>query len=243
MKKRIYILLNLLFVSISLFSQSNTDYERFMSKSQGLSNLYRGTAPLNYRFKFTGTYFAYSEDFKQGDICFNEKIYHNILINLNSHLDELYLHIPESGRYVVLNRDFVSRFNMENRKFINSNHIYIVIKPSSLNGFCEILFEKDGVLLLKKIIKTYAERINHFTSTDNNSKLERMFNTSHNYYLIKDQKAYHIKNYRDISNALQFKVRDIKRYSRENDLDYREDKDLSFYKVVEFIQSNNRAEK
>ncbi len=243
MRKRIHVLLTLIFISINLFSQNNTDYERFMSSSQGLLNLYRGTAPLNYRFKFTGSYFAYSEDFKRGDICFNEKTYHGILINLNSHLDELYIHIPESGRYVVLNKDYVSRFNMQSKKFINSDQIFIVNKPTPLNGFCEILFEDNNVMLLKKIIKTYAERINNFTSTENNSKLERIFNPSYYYYIIKDQKAYHIRNYRDISNALQFKIRDIRRYSRENHLDVRTNKDISFFKVVELIQSNNRVVK
>ncbi len=209
----------------------------FIENADGLSNLYRGAAPLAYRFLHTGTFFAYGVEFLQGEVMFNNKFYVDVKLNLNGHMDELYLYIKETERYVVLNKDFVDFFKIGERSFIN-------IKKQAANGrtfpdagYYEVMFSNSSVKFLKKTRKLYSERINNYASASTNSKVERLFTPEFSYYLIKEEKSANIKRLRDIVSFFGIRRGDVKAFIRERDLDLRHNKDNSFTEIIKFIEN------
>lgn len=238
MKKFILAPLLCFFLS-SLSAQTGEDYQKFTENAEGYSNLYRGTAPLAYKFTHTGSYFAYSPDFQTGTVRYNNKTYTNLMLNLNSHLDELYLFITYSGRYVVLNKDFVDTFTMGAKEFhnirANENEGNPILSP----GYYEVLHKNSSVILYKKTKKTYAERINQSASSATNSKLERMFLATYTYHLVKDEKAHGVKRVGDIIRVYPAKRKEIRHLIREKNLDARSNRDYTFAEIIKFVESTS----
>ena len=238
MKKIILVPLLCFFLS-SLFAQTVEDYNKFTENAEGYSNLYRGTAPLAYKFSHTGSYFAYSPDFQTGTVRYNNKTYTNLMMNLNSHLDELYLFISYSGRYMVLNKDFVDFFTMGTKEFHNIISQNGESNPGLSPGYYEVLFKNSTVKLYKKIKKTYTERINQSASSATNSKLERMFLATYTYHLLKDGKVYGVKRVGDIIRVYPAKRKEIRHLIREKNLDARSNRDHTFAEIIKFVESTS----
>jgi hypothetical protein len=215
-----------------IFAQQGRGYDKFVRDAGEFSNIYRGQAPLEYNFFHTGTFYAYSSEFEKGNVMFNGKLYKDIYMNLNSHLDDLNVLIKTSGRIVVLNGEFVEFFNMGKREFINLRSD----NQSLQKGYYEVLYNGDA-RLYKKTTKTYSERINESISFKTQSKLERLFIVSESYYLIKENSVKLIKNKADLLSGFRDRKRDIRQFIRERNLDMKKDKDRSFALVIGFVES------
>ena len=147
MVKRIFVFILLSFSYSCVYSQNGTDYDKFVAEAGDFLNLYRGTSPLPYKSLHIGTYYAFSEEFEKGDLYYNGKIYHGVEMNLNSHLDELYVKVPGSGRAVMLNKEFINKFSLGKRNFllIDKRHEKGAPQP----GFYEILYDGQAKLYKK----------------------------------------------------------------------------------------------
>ncbi len=216
-----------------VLGQQERSYDKFVKDAGEFSNIFRGQAPLEYNFFHTGTFYAYSSEFEKGNVMFNGKLYKDIYTNLNSHLDELNVLIKTSGRIVVLNGEFVDYFNMGERNFINIKNDNQFLQK----GYYEVIYKGD-VRLYKKIKKIYSERINEAISAKTQSKLERLFIVSQNYYLIKDNSVKLIKNKSDLLAGFPDRKKDIRQFIREKNLDMKNEKERSFALVLGFVESS-----
>lgn len=242
----------------------NADYDKFVANAGELSNLYRGAAPIEYRFKYTGTYFAYSDNYEKGNVLYNGRIYKNVLLNLNAHNDDLQIKIVKSGLFVTLNKAFVQSFTIGNLKYINVGRVLTNekfsggvfdsviegVEESFLDnllapGYYEIIH--DGYLkLLKKTKKIYSERINQSASADK-SQVERTFTGTSTYYLIKDKSLGNktlqnekelvvIKRKSALISQLKSRKSEVRQFVRKSNIDYM-NKDLLFGSILEFYES------
>ncbi|PKO97968.1 MAG: hypothetical protein CVU13_12370 [Bacteroidetes bacterium HGW-Bacteroidetes-8] len=243
MRKRALLIPLFVLFALAASAQKSIEYKAFADSADGFSNLYRGSAPLAYRFLHTGTFFAYGVEFLPGEVLFNDKLYTDVMLNLNSHLDELYLFIKETGRYVVLNKNFVDYFSIAHRKFYHFRESKKSEADTLSPGFYELLYGNESARLFKKTKKVYAERINHFASAATNSKLERMFMPLYSYYLIKDKETYNIKRFRDILSIYDIRRRDLRPLIREKSLDVTKDKENSFTEIISFIETSGISRK
>lgn len=185
-----------------LYTQTE-DFKSFKADAAELLNLYRGAAPIQYRFHYTGTYFAYQDEYVKGNIIYNGKLYSDVLLNLNCHSDDLQVKIEKSDLIVILNKDFVNSFSIGNHYYINigrraTGNVYLpgsnedermegvergFIDESLPAGYYEVMYDGE-MKLLKKTKKTYGERINQSAGTDPKSAIERSFSTTYSYYLV-----------------------------------------------------------
>lgn len=230
-------------ILLPLLAQTGGDYKIFTESAEGYSNLYRGTAPLAYKFTHTGTYYAYSADFMDGIVKYNNKLYSNLKLNLNSHLDELYLFIKHTGRYVVLNKDYVDYFKMGEREFRHIREMKGSKGDMLSPGYYEVLYKKDDLILYKKIRKTYAERINQAVNAETKSKVERLFIASFSYYLVKGENVKSIKRVGEIIKLYPSVRKEIRQLIREKNLDQRADRDHAFTEIIKFVEFTNPTRK
>ncbi len=246
--------------------EQNSDYDKFVADAGELSNLYRGTAPIEYRFSYTGTYYAYTENYEKGNVLYNGRIYKDVLLNLNAHTDELQVKIPSSQLILVLNKDFVQSFTIgvhnyinvgrkveENKQDFSNKNINIIesVEGSSVDniipgGYYEIIH--DGNLkLLKKTKKIYSERINQSASIETKSQVERIFTGSISYLLIKDKyigknltpsgnDVVNIKRKASLISQLRSKKSEVRQFIRKNNFDS-SNKDLLYSSILKYYES------
>ena len=218
------------FPIVLITAQNRDDYERYMLESKANSVLFRGPSPLLYSFK-------YSPVFDKGELRYNGKNYHNVEINLNSHLDEVYVKFNGSAIIVTLTNDMVEHFNIGNKFFLNLKDDEKVDSPSP--GFYQVLYSGKDVLL-KKIKKVYQEQISQSYTEGANNKLERSFKTAVTYYLFKDNVYYEVKNRSSIVNLYKNEKKEIGRFVRESNLNFYDLKDESYVAIMNFVESGKR---
>lgn len=221
--------------TINSFSQEKDDYTVYRDNASDLINLLRGASPLIYGFGFTGTYYAYSDTYEFGKVVYNGKIYKDVRLNLNSHLDELYVIDDQIGKVVILNKDFVSEFQLGDKRFININQDASHYSLDS--GYYQLLWEGDEVRLLKKIKKLYEEKINQSLSSSSKNQIERIFFPSTQYYMLSNDKIVQVKRLSDIWKFYSLPRSSVRKYVRENLVDVRNNRDYSYNSLLLYINS------
>ncbi|MCK9628129.1 MAG: hypothetical protein M0R37_06015 [Bacteroidales bacterium] len=212
------------------------DYKSFMESAGSNSALFKGAAPLLYRFVYTGTYYAYEKTYLEGDVLYNGKHYKGVRLNLNSHLDELIVWDEANKRSVQLKKDHVKQFTIGTRKFINVKEPDVsgMIHP----GYYQLLYN-NSVMVYKKIVKVYTESINQEYIASNRGLIKK-FVSSVRYFLINQDGTYIIRRKKDILNLYPEKKKEIRKYIRSNDLYFNEDNiDVAIVSILSFIDNKH----
>ncbi|MBP9979058.1 MAG: hypothetical protein KBE96_07330 [Bacteroidales bacterium] len=225
-------LLSLIISSLSLNAQSDEYFKSFMEEADINSVIYRGNAPFSYHFKHEGSYYLINEKFHTGSIIFNGKKYTDVEINLNCHIDELIIKIPESISTVIVNKEFVNSFNIAGKNFIYYNS-FNSLSPES--GYYQLQYSGRDTLL-KKVKKIYVEEIPQSATS---GTLRRIFKHEENFHIYTDGKWNKAANRRDLIKIYPQIKKEIKRFIRESKLNFTNDKDNSILEVVKFAEINN----
>jgi len=214
-------------------SQPRENFDSFMKEAGMNSVLFRGSAPMTYEFRYTGTYYAYSPEFQPGEITYNGKKYYDVLMNLNSHTDDLLLKFNGSVITVTVNKEFVDDFTIGKRRFINFRGGTSEGAPQA--GYYELMFSGSDTLL-KKIRKQYKEEIPQ-TLSGNERTMNRYFKQIEDYYLLQGGRWSSVKNRKSLFNAYaQFK-RELSHFSREANLNFYDNRDESFTAVMKYAET------
>ncbi len=239
MKKSLLLPLSLL-LSIYSWSQTNVtaDYHNFIEKNRENLILYRGVKAEPYRVPDKGTYYAYSPDFSEGTVIYRDKSYYNLSLNLNSHLDELYIK-DNNHVLIVLNKSLVKSFSLANRNFINFLSFEYSIKGLPDNGYYEVLYKGD-YMLVKKITKRYSESVVRNISAKSEDgrtfMIERVYEPQSDYFLIDNNRAYRIKKERDLLSHFPDQKREIKSYMRSLDYSTRKEREKLFVMILTMVE-------
>ena len=142
---RIAVLLLLLLMPVSLEAQD--DFSLFRSSAGNASVLYRGRRVLDYTFPFNGTYYWSSPDFAPGTVCYNGKVYACSQMNIDAAQQELIVRSEDDSLPVLLNRDYVKRFTLDGRKYVNGRLFFG--NPDFPEGFFEVLYEGRAMALMQ----------------------------------------------------------------------------------------------
>lgn len=171
-----------------------------------------------------GSQFLFPE-WKSGSIQLYEQSYSDLRLWYDLYLDALIwwnTEIVGEGR-IVINKDQLTHFNIENQKFINfsfSKYNKFDLK----NGYYEVMVDDEVSLLCKRKVKLIPKATyNQFEREDT-------------YYLIINQSVTEIENRKKFLK--QFSKEDqeqIKKYLRENKIIFRSISDIERIRLVQFI--------
>ena len=86
-------------------------------------------------------HFLFADKFQKGAVKYNNQMYYNVLMKYDTYEDNLILKINSKTEDfpIILNRELISFFKMNNKTFYN-------IKQ----GFYEILYQSNNIALIKK---------------------------------------------------------------------------------------------
>ena len=173
--------------------------------------IFRGELTEKYQYKINGTAYAYSDEFKQGNIMFNGKLYMGVFLNLNSHRDELQLKASESGIKagnadsgmddginIALKKELVGDFSIGDRNYTSLYGEYAV--NGLKEGYYEVLYRRGNNMLVKRHYKNVSEKTDAISG-----KMETIFKSKHKYYLVADGRVKSVKNEKNLAKICRGK--------------------------------------
>ena len=169
---------------------------------------------------------------------YNGKMYHGVEMNLNSHLDELYVKVPGSGRAVMLNKEFINKFSLGKRNFLLLDKRREKGAPQS--GFYEILYDGQAKLY-KKIRKVLSEKIGSSVNPVTRSKIERRFELVETSYLFTSGEWHTIPRRNSLLMQYRETRLDIRKFIRNNGLNSLSDIDIVYASIMKFAESTTNA--
>ncbi len=119
MRKGELMILSLLLLPVAMQAQNRSEYESFAESAGAKSILYRGPGPKKYNFLYNGHYFWDSRDYKSGSVCFNGRVYDNVLLNIDAYGQQLLVRSDVGAMEINLRRDFVEWFEIGGDRFLN----------------------------------------------------------------------------------------------------------------------------
>jgi hypothetical protein len=226
----IYLVLILIasLVPVHAFAQEE-DSQVYMSEVEGLSILFRGKIEKHYGYRYTGTYFAYQEDFVLGDIFYNKKLYKGVYINLNSHTDQLLVKQNKTSLPIRVEKFLVDWFMMDGRTFVR---VKDGPEGSLEGGYYEVLVD-DRYKLLKRIRKNYREDLN---SSGQQSQIVRVFDQETAYYLNDGYGWIEVKGKKTFAKQFPLYKKEINSIFNGATRQDREEKDGLYKKIMEVVK-------
>lgn len=163
---------------------------------QESATIYRGRYPTSYPFRFNGTYYWETKQYRPGTLMYNGKLYQGVLMNVNAAEQSLQIMPEENALPVVLFRDQVSWFRIGQDLFVNLEYIGFSDAPE---GF--FLVAKDGgTPLLRQVRKEIQNNLGNenggaigYVDPDYDPDIITCFAKSETLYAIKDGKVSRIK--------------------------------------------------
>ena len=89
--------------------------------------------------------------FRRGDLLYEGKLYHHLLLDIDASQQHLLLRHPSSSVVLDLGLDRVERFDLGGREFINLNAAGYPVAP----GFFEVIASGAGTVVYRKIAKVF----------------------------------------------------------------------------------------
>ncbi|HQB56379.1 MAG TPA: hypothetical protein PKW78_05870 [Bacteroidales bacterium] len=185
----------------------------YMEQSSGYSPLYNGKIPPPYNMRHEGTYFLESEEYMVGTVVYNGKLYVDVHLNLNTHLDELYIKIPLYNSGSSLLKAHVESFTMKDMQFIN------IVKEkwpgAPQEGYYRILYAGDNISVLKRTVK----RMNSSAVADD-KRVTHVFEENSSHYILRDGNFYPVKSKSSLLSILSDRRKELNRHIREEKLNF-----------------------
>ena len=194
-----------------LHSQQRYDY---YAEAGFDSPLFRGEIVQRYPFPFTGTVYAYSDEFEMGDIEFNGKMYYGLMLNLNCYRGEVHVRVGTTKDCIVLKNSLVGDFNIGKRRYVSLSGEREIKGLDA--GYYQVLYDGKDMILKQIRVELYDRA--EFPS----GNITKVFVPKVKYWLVKEGQVRQIRKERDLQRVYKPFKRDIKSYMShhsEKDMD------------------------
>lgn len=121
--------------------------------------LFRGQFAPSYNVPHNGTFYWSSPEFKRGDVCFNGRVYHDVLMNVDAYSQNLIVQKSPSSVRIMPERSRVAWFVIEGKTYVNLNYSGIDDVP---DGFFESFADNRGNLWYRQVRKPVFTEIGNF---------------------------------------------------------------------------------
>ena len=109
--------------------------------------MFRGSLPKAYPFHFNGTYYWEKEQFEEGSVFYNGKLYEHLFLNVDAYQGELLVRQDSDVTPVSVFIDQVAWFTMGGKRFLNLRYLGYT---EAEEGFFEIV--RDGRVPLLRVL-------------------------------------------------------------------------------------------
>ncbi len=217
------------------FGQEEKDYYKWFDQVIGHDHLalHYGTQYIDREagrvYKGEHAFFK-SDKSLLGTIYYDGQVYYDFHMKYNLETDKLLIEVKGTSLSVLqLVSSKIEKFTIDENKFIRVDR---QIEDGKINGFYELLLEKESFQLLKKYKATRVNRIENVTGKD---KLLVKFRKKNWYVLNAKEGFQNIKSKTDISKVYPHLKKEIKTFYKEYRILQNENPDAFMKKLFDTI--------
>ncbi|UII20169.1 hypothetical protein [Fulvivirga ligni] len=188
------------------------------------SPLYKGVRYVDYGLTIEGNQFFTVTNATETQLTFNNVNYRNPSILYDIHLDKL-ITVYDKSLYTTLLASQINYFHI-------GSHLFIPVKDKSGNyGFYESLYAGTYSLLIKHV-KDINEKLNE-------REVLKKFVSSKKLFVYHHDQLTEIKSKNDLLKVFSNKENEIKKYIKEQILNFRKDIEASALQLVKFYENES----
>lgn len=197
-------------------------FNKAMGKQAGL---YNGPEFIPYGFVSpTNANFKDSVTFVIGNVNYDGVLYTNVPLIYDLHQELLITRLHNGFTSYSLLNEKIDNFDM-------FDHHFVRFQPDDINrimaaGFYDELYNNKLQLLAKRYKDLQEEHL-EFTITN-------VFSEKNTYFLKKENKYYRVQNSSDFLKVLRNKKNELKKYVKDNKLDFRKNRERSMIMLVSY---------
>jgi hypothetical protein len=165
-----------------------------------------------------------------GDLIYDNQYYTNVNLLYDLYTDDLIFGFNENElvQYIKLVKDKVSRFNFNNKQFVN-----IKDEDTGLNGFFEVLYGSSDIVFYKGYKKIISKQIDF-------QKVYYSFSEKTSYYLKYENSFYSVNSKKSLTKQFPQKRQAINKFYSKNRYLFNNDFDQFMVKLVsEIVEDKN----
>ena len=151
------------------------------------AGIFRGKLPNVYPYRYNGTYYWFTKDFRYGDVLYNGRLYEHILLNVDACEQELQVRPVEKESALVVFRDQVAWFTMDGTRFVNLRYLGWTEAPA---GYYEVVRDGETPLLrqVEKVLRIDSNgsgyRLIGYQDPEYDASLRNFFNLKETFYAL-----------------------------------------------------------
>ncbi|HJS53085.1 MAG TPA: hypothetical protein VJ765_01035 [Chitinophagaceae bacterium] len=213
--------------SLAVSISATTDFAKniYYLQRGNEAAIYSGILHYRYSSDIGGIAYYRSENWQRGEVIYENTLYKNVLMKYDLVKDQLIVISNDtSGVSIGLFSPRVKQFFLSGSTFIrvdNNNG------GSLQSGFYRQL-AVGKVIAFARVKKIISEKI-----IDN--KVARNFDENIKYYVLKEEKYFHIQNKNDLLTALKDHKKEIQGFMKKNKFKYRKEPEKTIVSLVDFF--------
>ena len=193
--------------------------------------IYTGKIEPRYLFKILNHPYLDTDAFRKGTLSYDGVVYPDVMIRLNQNQEELIVLSPDKRFATIVPRDRVG--------YASIDSLYICYgKPESANG--QVLPEGYYVRLHNQDCQVWKRELFLLNSNIKDMTLEYFFEKKSKYYIYKDHIYYPVNNKRSVLKLFMSKKKELRKFIRQQGLNFRNDPDRSIVAVTDYYESLNK---
>ena len=157
-----------------------------------------------------------SDEFLVGEVRYKGMVYKNVLLRYDAFLNQLVVKTPEKQANVYIPMHAVEGFTIGGLVYAKHD-----------SEFMAVHYDGSHMELLEQMRVKMKENMNH-------ENLQYEFKRNVNYYLLNDGRMYEVTNMRSVLKLYPGLEKELKRFSRMNNLNFKENRQSSLVSLVKY---------
>lgn len=157
-----------------------------------------------------------SDEFLVGEVRYKGMLYKNVLLRYDAFLNQLVVKTPEKQANVYIPMHAVEGFTIGGLVYAKHD-----------GEFMAVHYDGSHMELLEQMRVKMKEDMNH-------ENLQYEFKRNVNYYLLNDGRMYEVTNLRSVLKLYPGLEKELKRFSRMNNLNFKENRQSSLVSLVKY---------
>jgi len=182
--------------------------QNYLTKTKAYSTLYNGKIEKSYDVLYANHPYLGADKHVQGTLCYNEVVYHDILMRLDLNRDELTVFSPDKRYHIVLE---IEKFNYA---IFNGYTIITSMDESNVDSKYRILL-KDGVY---PVVKQYKGRVE--AEQVSAIAIKQYFRFKEQFFVYINGIAYQVKNKNALLKLFPDKKKELNEFAKKQKLSF-----------------------
>ena len=198
-------------------AQEQQLFDEYLREAGDRAEMFVGKMETGYSsMAFINNPYWADEEFLSGEVRYKGLLYKNVLLRYDAYLKQLVVKTPVKQSNVYIPMHLVEGFAIEGIVYAKYN-----------DEFMAVLYDGSQIDMVEQMRVSLKENMNH-------DKLQYEFKRKATYYLLSDGRMHEISNMRSVLKLYPGFEKELKRFAKVNNLDFREARLYSLTSMVKY---------